>query len=374
MKVIAGGFGCMILSIVVADLAIAQADGPIEKRAREVFQRRDTDRNGRLSRKEFRPNQLFDQIDANKDGFITLKEDIDYRLARMKRAFESRKQQPPPDGAKVHRDLVYATVGDRKLPLDLYVPKESDGPLPVVMWVHGGGWRNGSKGNAGPARALIQHGYAVVDVEYRLSGEAIFPAQIQDCKAAVRWIRANAKQYNLDDDRIGVWGSSAGGHLVALLGTSGDVAEFETKSNADYSSRVQAVCDWFGPTDLLKMNQQAIPNSTLDHDASDSPESQLLGGPIQTEPYKSLAAKANPITYVSEDDPAFLIVHGDKDRLVSYRQSVLLQDALTGAGVDSTLQIEPGADHGFGGGKNSREELAQQAAKFFDRHLKGSTQ
>jgi acetyl esterase/lipase len=174
----------------------------------------------------------------------------------------------------------------------------------------------------------------------------------------------------LDAESIGVWGSSAGGHLAALLGTSGDVEEFETDTNAPFSSRVQAVCDWFGPTDLVQMNQQAIPGSTLNHDAADSPESRLVGGPIQQEPYKSLANKANPIRYVSEDDPPFLIVHGDQDKLVSYHQSELLQKALQESGIPSTLQIEQGANHGFGGGKTSRQELSQQAADFFDTYLK----
>lgn len=352
-------------------IASEQRGNTLEQRAREVFQQRDRNGDHRLSRREYPRPHPFDEVDANKDGSVTLKEDIAFRRAHLKRAFEqSRQRQTPlPEGTVVHRDLVYAKIGERELPLDLYTPK-SDSRLPVIMWVHGGGWKGGGKGNAGSARLLVDHGYAVVDVEYRLSGEAIFPAQIQDCKAAVRWIRANATKYKLDPDRIGVWGSSAGGHLVALMGTSGDVAEFETKSNAEFSSRVQAVCDWFGPTDLLKMNEHAIPLSKLDHNAAASPESRLVGGPIQQEPYRSLAKKANPINYIDKDAPPFLIVHGDQDKLVSHRQSELLHDALVKLAVDSTLQIEKGAGHGFGGGSASRDELAKQASKFFDRHFK----
>lgn len=366
--------GLMVLCTLIGEsIATAQVKRSPEEIARATFERRDVNGDRRLSRREFPLKHLFDEVDSNQDGWVTLKEDIAFRRARLKNAFEQRRQQqsPLPDGTIVHRDLVYTTIGERKMPLDLYVPK-SDDPVPVVMWVHGGGWRNGGKGNAGPARILIGHGYAVVDVEYRLSGEAIFPAQIEDCKAAIRWIRANAKQYRLDADHIGVWGSSAGGHLVALLGTSADIAEFDTESNVQYSSRVQAVCDWFGPTDLLQMNDQAIPFSTLDHDAPDSPESRLVGGPLQREPFRSVAIKANPITYVSEDDPPFLIVHGNKDKLVSHQQSELLLEALTKAGVESRLQIEVGAGHGFNGGAHTKNELAQQAAAFFDNHLKSN--
>ena len=369
MKAIARGLTFLPLLGIFALPAIAQDTRRAANAAKAMFAERDTNQDGLLSRNEFpqRSVRLFEQIDTDEDGAISLQEDIRFRLTRGR----SRPQPPQrlPAGLTVHRDLVYAKLGERDLPLDLYVPK-SETPLPVVIWIHGGGWRSGSKGNAGPARSLVGKGYAVVDVEYRLSGEAIFPAQIQDCKAAVRWVRAKATEYNLDGDHIGVWGSSAGGHLVALLGTSADVDEFETEANAKYSSRVQAVCDWFGPTDLRLMNQQAIPGSKLDHDAPDSPESQLVGGPIQQQPYASLAEKANPIKYVSKDDPPFLIVHGDDDKLVSYRQSELLQQALAAAGVPSKLQIEAGADHGFAGGKRSKQELAEQAAEFFDQYLK----
>lgn len=254
------------IALIFSPTAFAQRDSPAAQAAKAMFRQRDADHDGKLTRNEF-PQQnarLFDQIDKDKDGAISLQEDIDFRLTRARRP----RQQPQglPEGVTVHRDLVYAQVGQRNLPLDLYLPT-SDKPLPVIVWIHGGGWPTGSKGNAGPARPLVGQGYAVADVEYRLSGEAIFPAQIQDCKAAIRWLRGNAKQYNLDGDHIGVWGSSAGGHLVALLGTSGDVAEFDTAAHAEFSSRVQAVCDWFGPTDLLLMNKQAIPGSRLDHDA-----------------------------------------------------------------------------------------------------------
>ena len=268
-------------------------------------------------------------------------------------------------GKAVERDIVYARVGERELLLDLYLPEKIGEPLPVVAWVHGGGWRNGSKASGGPARSLVSQGFAVVDVGYRLSGEAIFPAQIQDCKAAIRWIRANTNKYNLDPNRIGAWGSSAGGHLVAMLGTTGDVKDFDTEENSEYSSRLQAVCDWFGPTDFLRMNDFA---GSMDHDAPKSPESLVIGGPIQEN--KEKVARANPITYVSGDEPPFLIMHGERDLLVAYNQSELLYDALKKAGVEATLYCVKGGGHGFEGAtEDTREELVKMAADFFQKHL-----
>lgn len=277
---------------------------------------------------------------------------------------------PLPAGATLERDIVYSKVGDRELLLDLCLPAKRSAPVPVIVWIHGGGWRAGSKNAGSRARGMLARGYAVVDVGYRLSGEAIFPAQVEDCKAAVRWVRANAAKYGFDPDRIGAWGSSAGGHLVAFLGTAGDVREFDTEPNAQYSSRVQAVCDWFGPTDFLQMDKHSLPGSRLIHDAPTSPESLLVGGPIQEEPYKSLASKANPITYVTKDDPPFLIMHGDKDMLVPLHQSELLLAALRRAGVGASLYVVKDGGHGLRGGKETPEELFQMAADFFDKHLK----
>jgi acetyl esterase len=275
-----------------------------------------------------------------------------------------------PAGTQLIRDIVYSQVADRKLLLDLYRPTKWSAPRPVIVWVHGGDWRIGSKGSGGPARSMLNRGYAIVDVGYRLSDEAIFPAQVEDCKAAVRWVRANADKYGLDDDRIGAWGSSAGGHLVAFLGTTGYAKEFDTETNAQYSSRVQAVCDWFGPTDFLQMDKYSLEGSRLVHDARNSPESQLVGGPIQDEPYRSLVAKANPITYVTNDDPPFLIMHGDKDMLVPLHQSELLLNALKKAGVYALLHVVKGGGHGLRGGEESPEELFEMVAEFFDRQFR----
>jgi acetyl esterase/lipase len=215
---------------------------------------------------------------------------------------------------------------------------------------------------------MTKRGFAVVDVEYRLSGEAIFPAQIQDCKAAIRWIRANSEKYNLDPDHIGAWGSSAGGHLVAMLGTTGEVKDFDTQDHAEYSSKIQAVCNWFGPTDFLRMND--FPGR-IDHDAAGSPESKVIGAPIQEN--KDLVAKANPITYVSENVPPFLIMHGENDQAVPYNQSELLYDALLRVGAEATLYKVKNGDHGFRGATDdTAEERFEMAAAFLEKHLKMS--
>ena len=146
-------------------------------------------------------------------------------------------------------------------------------------------------------KEYLKDGYAGASLNYRLSQHALFPAQLEDVKAAVRWLRANAETYRLDPNRFAAWGSSAGGHLVAMLGTTGDVAEFEVGENLKMSSRVQAVVDYFGPTDFLQMDAQSLPDGLV-HDAPDSPESQLVGGPIQE--HQDRVARANPITYVSK--------------------------------------------------------------------------
>jgi acetyl esterase/lipase len=280
---------------------------------------------------------------------------------------QPQKKTPPklPEGTAIERDLSYGPHKERNV-LDLYVPK-GDGPFPLIVWVHGGAWQAGSKESGGQALRFVSQGYAVASINYRLSQHAVYPAQIHDCKAAIRFLRANAKKYRLDGDHIGVWGSSAGGHLVALLGTTGDVKDLEGDGgHRDVSSRVQAVCDWFGPTDLTRMAKQTVGKAAIDHDAANSPESRLIGGAIQENTEK--AKKANPLEYVSKDDPPFLIFHGDKDSLVPIGQSEILHEALKKAGVDSTFVRVAGAGHGNGIGTPAH---MTQIVEFFDKTLKG---
>ena len=246
-----------------------------------------------------------------------------------------------PEGTVVQRNVPYVTNGHARQVLDLYVPK-SEKSVPVIIWVHGGAWMGGSKERPVPL-AFVAEGYAVASVGYRLSQHAIFPAQIEDCKAAVRWLRAHAKEYNLDPNHFAAWGESAGGHLVALLGTTGNVKAFDVGENPGFSSRVHAVVDCFGPTDFLQMDAHRLPTGQV-HDTADSPESKLIGGPIQEN--KDKVAKANPITYATKDDPPFLIIHGDADPLVPHHQSELLDAALKNAGVPVTFYTVKSGGHG----------------------------
>jgi acetyl esterase/lipase len=274
-------------------------------------------------------------------------------------------QAPDPPPVEILRDLEYARVGDKPLLLDLYRPANRPGPLPVIVGIHGGGWAGGSKAGAQGAW-LARHGYAVAVINYRLTGEAPFPAQIEDCKAAVRWLRAHAATYGLDPDRFGATGHSAGGHLTSLLATSGGVAEFDKGDHLDQSSRIQAACPLSGPTDLLQMDAHAPEGTTFKHDAPNSPEARLLGGPIQER--RAEAARANPITYVDQSDPPFLLIHGDLDGTVPHHQAQLLFDALKTAGVPAHFHTIKGAGHGLGGGS----DLNARIATFFDVALKSN--
>ncbi len=246
-----------------------------------------------------------------------------------------------PASAVVHRNLAYVPGGHPRQMLDLYLP-DLGHATPLIVWIHGGAFRMGSKEDRVPFE-MLEQGYAIASLNYRLSQHALFPAQIEDCKAAVRWLRAYADTYGLDPSRFASWGESAGGHLAAMLGTAGHEGSFEVGEHLEHSSRVQAVLDFFGPTDFLQMDAHRLPEGMV-HDTPDSPESELVGGPIQERPAE--VARANPVTYVTADAPPFLIVHGDRDPLVPYHQSTLLADALRAAGVPVTFYTAVGAGHG----------------------------
>jgi acetyl esterase/lipase len=236
----------------------------------------------------------------------------------------------------------------------------------VIVFIHGGAWAVGNKSAGHPPLAPFAASgqYFCVSVGYRLTGEAIWPAQVHDCKAAIRWLRANARRYNLDPERIGVWGSSAGGHLVSLLGTSGGVKELEgANGSPDQSSRVTCVVDFCGPSDFLafaRFRRKAMPPPA----EANSPESQLLGGPINEK--KDLAIAASPVTYASADDPPFLIVHGTNDEVVPLEQAELLQAALKKAGAEAILVEVEGGGHGIRG-----PEVSKRVRAFFAKYLRG---
>ena len=262
---------------------------------------------------------------------------------------------PVPPGVQVLRDLEYVPGGHERNRLDLYLPEKAARPLPVIVWVHGGGWTNGDKARL-PIAAFATNGFAIAAINYRFSQHAIFPAQIHDCKAAVRWLRANAKQHGLDPHHIGAWGASAGGHLVALLGTTAGVSEFEGPGgNNDQSSRVQAVVDWYGPTDFLTVGAKET-------------RTRLIGGDPQAN--KEKAAKASPMTYVSKDAAPFLIMHGDRDKTVPIAQSETFAQALQKAGADAAFVVVEGAGHG--GRLFTSPETLKQIEVFFRKHLAGA--
>ncbi|HEX2866463.1 MAG TPA: alpha/beta hydrolase fold domain-containing protein [Ignavibacteriales bacterium] len=285
-------------------------------------------------------------------------------------SFSSTLHAQKPDYA----NLEYAKVKGASLKLDLYLPKKMQGKLPLIVWIHGGGWKYGNKSSAfQAARLLLPKGYAVAGINYRLSQDSIFPAQLNDCKAAIRFLRANARKFSIDPERIGVWGSSAGGHLSALLGTTGGVMtsvsggimmniEGSVGGYFDYSSRVQAVCDFYGPTDFLRMDGY--------HLQPRSNESMLIGGPIRKNIDRCMLA--NPIRYVSPDDPPFFIAHGTKDPVVPFNQSDILNKALKQAFSKNRKEVVfyPVKDAIHGGKAFDSEVLLKRVVSFFDRNLK----
>ncbi len=273
--------------------------------------------------------------------------------------------RPLPAGYLAKRDVAYVSGGTERQRLDVFFPEKSDKPVPLVVWIHGGAWSAGSKDRC-PALPLLEDGYAVASVTYRFSQHAVFPAQIEDCRAAIRWLRAHAAELNIDPERIGAWGSSAGGHLVALLGVTGDKTEWDKGENLDQSARVQAVVNWFGPADLLTMGAQSSADSRIRHDDANSPESRLVGGAVQEQKEKSRAA--SPVTYATKDDAPMLLMHGDRDQLVPHAQSIELRDALQKAGAEAKLQTLP--DSGHGDGAFNKRETFEVVREFFARHFK----
>lgn len=243
------------------------------------------------------------------------------------------------EGVRQLLDVPYVSNGHERQKLDLYLPQiHDDNPRPVLVRIHGGAWRHGDKSAQRGVAGYVKQGYIGVAINYRFSQQNIFPAQIEDCKAAIRWLRSHAEDYGIDPERIGAVGSSAGGHLAALLGTTGDSRQFDVGENLEFSSAVCAVVDNFGPTDLMKAAQ------TPGYERKMSAVTQFLGGTVNEK--AELAEQANPITYITPADPPFLIIHGDADPLVPLNQSELLHSALVKAGVASEFHVVKGGMHG----------------------------
>ena len=282
-------------------------------------------------------------------------------------------EQPPASpkaasrGVRELRDLPYVKDGQERQRLDLYLPGDTAGSdaargtRPLVVWLHGGGWENGRKHDCS-AKPLLAHGYVVASIGYRLSSQARYPAQIEDCKAAIRWLRAHSGEYGIDPARIGAWGASAGAHLAALLGTTAGSRQFDVGGDLDQSSGVQCVLDWFGPADFLHWGE---PPYDLNLDTPGTALARLLGGTVRT--HEELARSASPVFFVDKSSAPFLIMHGDHDPLVPLQQSQELAAALEKAGVECTLKVVPGAGHG--GAAFSQPANLQLMSGFFDRHL-----
>lgn len=274
----------------------------------------------------------------------------------------SAQQVPPfelPPNVELNRDVVYATIGTRQLLLDLFLPRQGAGPFPAVVYIHGGGWSGGNK-NAFQRQAayMATKGFVGACIQYRLSGEAQYPAALHDAKAAVRWLRANAKEYKIRVDRIGAAGGSAGGHLAALLGTTGDDPAYEGSVGVTgQSSRVQAVAAFNPAVDLVSLAQPQPAK------AAGSSLTQFFGKTYREDP--DLYARASPLQLVTSKAPPFLFLHGDADTTVPYQESVDMRKALLAAGVKAEIMTAEGATHTFFNRPPWYELTLQRMEQFF---------
>jgi len=263
-----------------------------------------------------------------------------------------------PEEAEFAGEVAYVAGGHERQKLDIAFSRKGD-PRPLLVWIHGGAYMGGDKAeNHAIWGELMKRGYAVATINYRLSGDAKWPAQITDGKAAIRFLRAHAKEYNLAPDRIAVWGSSAGGHLAALVGASGGAKQFDVGGHLDQSSAVSCAVDLFGPVDFEKMPKFSSP---------DSPEARLWGK--ATADAIDLAREASPLTYLSRETPLILILHGDADGVVELSQSELFAAALKRAGAPGELVILPGVGHSH---VDVWLRKRDHILAFFERHLQGT--
>ena len=239
-----------------------------------------------------------------------------------------------------HKDLLFAAIGSRVLSLDLYLPADKDNP-PVIIWVHGGAWHSGSKDD--PPLDFLPFGYALASVEYRLSTEAKFPAQIKDIKAAIQWLRGHSDEYGFDADKIVVWGSSAGGHLAALVGTTNGVKEFDPDygHHNDQNTDVQGIIDYFGPTDFLTILDQSTPHGK---DVRMPAMALLFGEPVGQD--STILKLASPVFQVDTSDPPLFIAHGNQDIQVPINQTIELIKIYEKNGLEVSFEILENAGHG----------------------------
>jgi acetyl esterase/lipase len=316
----------------------SQASKRQEKIVSRIIARQDTNKDEKISRNEFKWREVvFDRLDSNEDGYLDKQE-----------LLASKQGSRVPKGVKKYSDIVYVNVDGKDLKLDIYVPEKSKNP-PLLIWIHGGGWKMGSKSNINRAFFnLTKHGFVVASIDYSLLGLPGLLKIVYECKAAVRFLRANEQKYGFNAQNIGVGGSSAGGQLVLLLGTSGGISELEGKlgDNLKQSSSVQAVVDFFGPSDFIAMSKKKK-NIRI----------------------TTLAKMLSPVTYVNKNDPPLLIYHGSEDRTVPVEQGIIIDREYRKKKLESTLNIIKGAGHGFKRNELPNDKANTEMAAFFTKHL-----
>ena len=273
-------------------------------------------------------------------------------------------------GVNLTLDLNYASYDETNLLMHLLLPQNelTDKPIPIIIYVPGSAWFKQNLGGSIPQimKFVEQSGYAAAIVGYRPSTVAKSPAQLMDIKSSIRYLRANADAYNIDPNRVAIWGTSSGGHIASLVGLSEGIERFETKDNREESSSVKAVINFFGPTDFLRMDD--FP-SAIAHNEASSPESSVIGGPIQDPKNKSKVDEYNPLSYILEDKeyPPFLIMHGDSDHLVPFNQSLILYEALRDANHSAEFYKLLGAGHG---NRFFTQQTMQIVLDFLNLHFK----
>jgi acetyl esterase/lipase len=345
-----------LLFVFLTPAAFAQAD---------PFAALDKNRDGKLALSEVpKPAQAhFKRVDANHDGVVTKEEFAKSNGASDQGKAPANAGSP---GVDLLKNIDYVGKGNPRQKLDILVPKDhATKKRPLIVFIHGGGWLAGSKTDGlGVIQAVAAEGdYVAATINYRLTPEAGWPAQIFDCKAAIRYLRGNAAKYGIDPEHIGVMGLSAGGHLVSVLGTSGDVPSLEGElgSFTKESSRVQCVVNFFGPTNFLTFYGPGTTTVKIR-------DAKMIGPLLGKEEEEVLvnAKSASPVTWITKDDAPFFTAHGTQDNLVPYAQAEEINASLAKAGVETHLIEMTGAGHGF-----DSDDLNGRIKLFLDKHLRG---